>query len=1055
MKKKMTVVLIILALVAAGLIARSVKTYYQNRNAKEAIVAEYDTELERVSYDASKEIEAAKKKFDEIDEGAKIIRDRSTQEARSAALVFQGVQDRATVEQILKILQKYDCKATFCVGGNVASEDSDLLQLIDSEGFTLADNALNGETFMEELDSDELITNFATSHKILSTLTNDSPNIMMCNSTFYADTVARAAKACGYDKLIAASAGKFINKNSFKDFKNTCEYTDKLKGGNILVIKLNGPLTPLEYEANNAVIDPAKDKKPTEATQKQEEEEKEESDILTTVDWLCRALRQSEVKTVSITNMKAQSDEEYIKELIQAGEGVSYETVTGIKTIEDSVSLVYKGIPNEETTEALIELLQGHEAEAVFFAKASDVTSNPESVRLLSDAGFKIGSMGFDGTDMSSLEPLDIYRQFSLFERKLLEQEGRLCRYYYPPANRVSEKVKSVAGALGYTVVIPDKRYFGVTAEALENGRIYRIDCADEGLMSDTQKLLAAADNMGKSVVDIPKIIASGKARPVIEDEVVAKLREENGGKQAAVHDTVYTTEKAFSFLFYGISNRATLKDVLKNLDSKGYKATFFANYSEFEECEDAVRSILDAGHEIGIAYIESEACPQEFDSVARYLLGISQYTEWKYDLKPVSVMMPYGEINKETREAISACGMECVGKEISLVQTKYVDAEDVNEFYGSLAGKINLHRGSLVYIHMNAFSADIEQEADEDGEVKTITGQLLQKFITNKVAALTYKDVYGQVISSTAYHSKAYHDLAHSSRNWSPGGGGGEISADKNLLTNTVGYKDSFNYMKARYVGNYNASGEENLPGFDFIERYMLDKSGRITNNKVLFLTFDDWGTDYSVNQLLYVLNKYNVKATFFFVTQNVPNNPNLLRAVAEEGHEIASHTDTHMVLSNEIIADNVNKKYLYGEITPEQALKLREDLARNYSVLHRYTGDVTVNGKRALSLNFRPPTLAVSKLGLYQVFDVGYHYSIMGDFSTNDYAATSMDELVNLFANGRSTWEGQKTIGPGSVIVMHMSENAQYTAEALDIMIPKWQQMGYSFARIDDYLK
>lgn len=40
------------------------------------------------------------------------------------------------------------------------------------------------------------------------------------------------------------------------------------------------------------------------------------------------------------------------------------------------------------------------------------------------------------------------------------------------------------------------------------------------------------------------------------------------------------------------------------------------------------------------------------------------------------------------------------------------------------------------------------------------------------------------------------------------------------------------------------------------------------------------------------------------------------------------------------------------------------------------------------------------------------------------------------------------------GTVLVMHMQENAKYTAQVLDAMIPIWKEQGYTFARIDDYL-
>lgn len=90
-----------------------------------------------------------------------------------------------------------------------------------------------------------------------------------------------------------------------------------------------------------------------------------------------------------------------------------------------------------------------------------------------------------------------------------------------------------------------------------------------------------------------------------------------------------------------------------------------------------------------------------------------------------------------------------------------------------------------------------------------------------------------------------------------------------------------------------------------------------------------------------------------------------------------------------------------------------------------------------------------------MYQLFDVGYSYIVSGDFSTGDYEAGSLDALVSKLRNGEATWYGRAGVSGGSVLVMHMSPDAQYTAEALDIMIPEWIAAGYTIARLDDYLK
>ena len=256
--------------------------------------------------------------------------------------------------------------------------------------------------------------------------------------------------------------------------------------------------------------------------------------------------------------------------------------------------------------------------------------------------------------------------------------------------------------------------------------------------------------------------------------------------------------------------------------------------------------------------------------------------------------------------------------------------------------------------------------------------------------------------------------------------------------------------YIIDHYIGTASVDKENRLPGFTEDEISKLDKTGRFTDDKVLFLTFDDWGTEQSLNELLYVLEKHNVKGTFFIKTEYVDSNPNLLRAIAEQGHQIASHTDGHIPLADSTDEDeNVDVP-----LTEAEALQLREDVVTSYNKLYKYTGDVTVDGKKALSKMFRPPTLAVSKIGISQIFDVGFEYSISGELSTGDYEAESYDDMLQRIQKRSLGGGNYAEIQNGSVIVMHMQENAKYTAQVLDTMIPKWKEEGYSFARIDEYL-
>ena len=62
-------------------------------------------------------------------------------------------------------------------------------------------------------------------------------------------------------------------------------------------------------------------------------------------------------------------------------------------------------------------------------------------------------------------------------------------------------------------------------------------------------------------------------------------------------------------------------------------------------------------------------------------------------------------------------------------------------------------------------------------------------------------------------------------------------------------------------------------------------------SNGKVIYLTFDDGPSEYTP-QLLDILDKYNVKATFFVVYSG---NQEMLKRMAEEGHTVANHSATH----------------------------------------------------------------------------------------------------------------------------------------------------------------
>jgi len=81
--------------------------------------------------------------------------------------------------------------------------------------------------------------------------------------------------------------------------------------------------------------------------------------------------------------------------------------------------------------------------------------------------------------------------------------------------------------------------------------------------------------------------------------------------------------------------------------------------------------------------------------------------------------------------------------------------------------------------------------------------------------------------------------------------------------------------------------------------------------DQKMVSLSFDAaWGNE-DTQQLIDILGKHNVKATFFVVGEWVDKYPESVLALHEAGHEIMNHSDDHAhftKLSKEQIQANIN---------------------------------------------------------------------------------------------------------------------------------------------------
>ena len=198
----------------------------------------------------------------------------------------------------------------------------------------------------------------------------------------------------------------------------------------------------------------------------------------------------------------------------------------------------------------------------------------------------------------------------------------------------------------------------------------------------------------------------------------------------------------------------------------------------------------------------------------------------------------------------------------------------------------------------------------------------------------------------------------------------------------------------------------------------------GLPAGSRKLALTYDDGPNAPYTLQLLEVLARHDVRATFFLVGRFVEQRPDIVRKIAEAGHDIGNHTWSH--------------PYLIWA-TPVEA---RRQLERTSKVIEDVTGQ-----RPAL---FRPP-FGGRRPGTFGLVRELGMTPVMWRVSTYDWEADSPEFILN---------KARKGIRGGDVILMHdgghtrMGVNRGHTIVATDQLISEYKAKGYEFVSVSQML-
>jgi len=99
-------------------------------------------------------------------------------------------------------------------------------------------------------------------------------------------------------------------------------------------------------------------------------------------------------------------------------------------------------------------------------------------------------------------------------------------------------------------------------------------------------------------------------------------------------------------------------------------------------------------------------------------------------------------------------------------------------------------------------------------------------------------------------------------------------------------------------------------------------------SNGNVSITFYCAWGAD-DIPEILRILKEKNVKATFFVVGEWARRNPEEARMIAEQGHDLANHSENHFKMSV-LSRDRVKKEILDCTRTIEETAGVKTDLFR-----------------------------------------------------------------------------------------------------------------------------
>lgn len=185
-------------------------------------------------------------------------------------------------------------------------------------------------------------------------------------------------------------------------------------------------------------------------------------------------------------------------------------------------------------------------------------------------------------------------------------------------------------------------------------------------------------------------------------------------------------------------------------------------------------------------------------------------------------------------------------------------------------------------------------------------------------------------------------------------------------------------------------------------------------TEKNQIAISFDAaWGAE-DFERIMEILDKHQVKTTFFMTGNWVRDNPECVKKLVEKGHDLGNHSEHH-----------------YDMVTLS-----KKEMADELQVVYNQVKDLT---GYEIDL-FRPPYGSYDNAVIEVAEENGY-YPVQWSVDSLDWKDYGVDSIINTVCQ-------HKELKPGAIILCH--NGAKYTADALDQLLTGLENQGYEIVPI-----